>query len=513
MTDATPQIDPKRARPPRSSLKRLGARLRRSLPSHIPIAYKLSFVISILMVTCIGLLASLVVQHQNQILRQQVDELGRTLAHQFARSAAEPLLADDTLALDVLTTNLSQDDNVLGTAILSPKGEVITKAGITPLDQTESTVTPVEDPNRLLGYEWQSHSLSETTPYDLVAFSSAVQVQDVVAGYVVVTLNRTPWEQSLFTANQNIIIASVIVLMIGSILTVLLSRKLSQPIYDLIDASRALDDGLYHVRFPERRKDELGNLMSSFNRLAEGMHQKNQVERTLSRYLSPNVAQEILTGGTKLGGQRVDATVLFADIVGFTQMSEQMAPEAVAQMLNQYFAHIFRATDANHGMIDKYIGDCAMLVFGVPQSDPDHPFNAVTCALMIQRLVSLENQSRARQGLPPVQFRLGLNSGEMLAGNMGADERMEYTVLGDNVNLASRISTSANPGEILVSERVLQRDEVSSRVIAEPHQAVKLRGISRPIMTYRIIDLKPAYKKAFNDRVDLLWRQGRLQSA
>lgn len=498
---------------PGRGLKRAWQRLRRSLPSHIPIAYKLSFVISILMVTCIGLLASLVVQHQNQILRQQVDELGRTLAHQFARSAAEPLLADDSLALDVLTTNLAQDDNVLGTAILSPKGEVMTKAGETPFDQLKSPAAPVDDPSRLRGYEWQAQSLNQADLHDLIAFTSAVQVQNVVAGYVVVTLNRTPWERSLFTANKNIIIASVIVLMIGSILTVLLSRKLSQPIYDLIDASQALDEGLYHVRFPERRKDELGNLMSSFNRLAEGLHQKNQVERTLTRYLSPRVAQEILTRGTKLGGQRVDATVLFADIVGFTEMSERMAPEAVAQLLNQYFGHIFGATDANHGMIDKYIGDCAMLVFGVPQSDPDHPFNAVTCALMIQRLVGLENQARERRGLPPVKFRLGLNSGEMLAGNMGADERMEYTVVGDNVNLASRISTSAEAGQILVSEQTYQREEVSSRVIAQQHEAVKLRGISRPIMTYRIIDLKPEYKQAFNERVDLLWRQSRLQSA
>ncbi|HSH30560.1 MAG TPA: hypothetical protein VK971_11675, partial [Thiohalobacter sp.] len=238
--------NPTEKQPPRRP-RRQGAvtrgwhRLRRALPSHIPIAYKLSFVISILMVTCIGLLASLVVQHQNQILRQQVDELGRTLAHQFARSAAEPLLADDALALDVLTTNLIQDDNVLGTAILSSKGEILTQAGITPFDRPEDQAAP--DPNRLRGYEWQSRDAGQPHPYDLVAFTSAVRVQDVVAGHVVITLNRTPWEQSLFTANQHIILASLIVVLIGSVLTVALSRRLSQPIYDLIHASQALDEG------------------------------------------------------------------------------------------------------------------------------------------------------------------------------------------------------------------------------------------------------------------------------
>src|SRR5690606_36658815 len=129
-------------------------------------------------------------------------------------------------------------------------------------------------------------------------------------------------------------------------------------------------------------------------------------------------------------------------IVGFTGMAEGMNPEEVANLLNRYFAQIVIACEMNQGMVDKYIGDCAMLVFGVPQADPEHFFHVITCALAIQRLVTMENEQRETRGQAPVRFRLGLNSGSMLAGNMGAHERMEYTVVGDSVNLASRLGSA-----------------------------------------------------------------------
>ena len=487
----------------KSRARRLQQRLRRVFPSHMTIAYKLSFTISILMVACIGLMASLVIQHQNQVLRQQLGELGHTLVSQIAQSAEEPLLADDRLALEVLATNLTLNRTVLGTAILGANGKIITRAGVTPFDATAPAAS-LADVQRAAGYEWQSRAASSTRGQNLIAFASPIRVHNLIAGHVVVTLNRTAWEESLSAARKDLVIASLLVLIIGSILAVFLGRRLSQPIYELIDVSRALDKGLYHVHFPERRKDELGNLMASFNRLAQGLHDKHQVERKLSRYLSPGVAEEILKNNAQLGGERVNASVVFADIVGFTRMSEELDPEAVACLLNQYFAHIVCAADLNHGMIDKYIGDCAMLVFGVPQADPGHPFNAVACALMIQRLVSQENDVRAREGLPPIQFRIGINSGEMLAGNMGTNERMDYTVVGDAVNLASRISAAAEPGEILITESVYQHQDVHSRIIAEPCRAIQLRGISNPVNTWRVIDFAEPYRHGLDERIQTL---------
>lgn len=503
--------------PPPGRWQRLRARLQRLAPRHIPIIYKITLSISVLMVACIGLLAMVIVQNQSQVLRSQIDDLGNTLATQIAHSALEPLLADDHLALGVLATNLTAEGNVLGTAILSSKGEILAEAGLTPFqpnapyagEQTEI------DARNLRGLEWSVTSKRGNRTRHLVAYTSSVRFQDVVAGHVVVTLSRSALDQSMQGATQSILFASLLVVVVGSILTVFLSRRLSKPIHDLMDASRALEAGHYHFRFAERRNDEIGNLMSSFNRYAEGMQRSTQMESTLSRYLSPSVAREIITGDApvQLGGQRVEATVLFADIVGFTGMAEGMNPEEVANLLNRYFAHIVRACEMNQGMVDKYIGDCAMLVFGVPQADPEHSFHGIMCALTIQRLVAMENQARGRQGLAPVRFRLGLNSGEMLAGNMGAQERMEYTVVGDTVNLASRLGSAAEAGQIIVTEQIYSRPEIAERFVARAHRSIRLRGIQHPVTTYVIEDVMPDYKDGFEHQIQQLWWQGHRRTA
>ncbi|MBI5042113.1 MAG: HAMP domain-containing protein [Gammaproteobacteria bacterium] len=496
---------------------RLGARLQRFAPSHIPIVYKITLSISVLMVACIGLLATVIVQNQNQVVRDQIDDLGNTLATQIAHSALEPLLADDRLALGVLATNLTAEGNVLGTAILSSKGEILAEAGLTPFqpDAPYAGEQTGIDARNLRGLEWTVTAKHTNRMRNLVAYTSSVRFQDVIAGHVVVTLSRSSLDQSLRGATQSILFASLLVVVIGGILTVFLGRRLSKPIHDLMHASRALDAGHYHFRFAERRNDEIGNLMTSFNRYAEGMERSTHMESTLARYLSPSVAREITTGGSaqQLGGQRVEATVLFADIVGFTGMAEGMNPEEVANLLNRYFAHIVRACEMNEGMVDKYIGDCVMLVFGVPQSDPEHSFHGIMCALTIQRLVAMENQARERQGMAPVRFRLGLNSGEMLAGNMGAQERMEYTVVGDTVNLASRLGSAAEAGQIILTEQIYNRPEITERFVARPHRSIRLRGIQHPVTTYVVEDVKPEYKEGFERQIQQLWWQGHRRTA
>jgi adenylate cyclase len=500
--------------PPPSRWQRLRERLQRF---HIPIVHKITLSISVLMVVCIGLLATVIVQHQNQVLRGKIDELGNTLAVQIAHSALEPLLADDRLALGVLATNLTTEGNVLGTTILSATGEILAEAGLTPFQTgapfaNERTAI---DARNLRGLEWSVSTHRDGPARSLVAYVSNVRFQDVIAGSVVVTLGRSALDHSMRNATRSIVFASLLVVAIGSILTVMLSRRLSKPIHDLMDASRALEAGQHHFRFAERRNDEIGNLMSSFNRYAEGLQRTTEMESTLSRYLSPSVAREIITGGSslQLGGQRVQASVLFADIVGFTGMAEGMNPEEVAELLNRYFAHIVRACEMHEGMVDKYIGDCAMLVFGVPQTDPEHSFHGISCALTVLRLIAMENELRERQGQSPVRFRLGLNSGEMLAGNMGSHERMEYTVVGDAVNLASRLSAAAEGGQVVITEQVYRLPEVSGRFIAREHRSIRLRGIQQPVTTYVIEDIIPAYKEGFERQIQQLWWQGHRRTA
>ncbi|HKJ10704.1 MAG TPA: adenylate/guanylate cyclase domain-containing protein [Gammaproteobacteria bacterium] len=489
--------------PPPPNLSRLGRLaiwMRRHSPTRLPIVYQLSLMITMLIVVCMGLLGTVVLYHQSHILRRQMDDMGHSLAAQVARSAAEPLLAGDHLALEVLATNLVSGKTVLGTAIMSIKGKVVVRAGITPF-QADGPLsgTPQQRRQHIMeDLNWTATPPDSKHPVPVASFAAPIRFQHVVAGYALVTFNRSTMDEFRRDTIRTIVAATCIMILLGMVLSYLLSRQLSRPIHDLIDANRAFDEGHYHFRFPDRRHDEIGQLMGAYNRLADSMLQKEQVEAALSRYLSPGVARAVMDNldSVQLGGQRVEASVLFADIVGFTSMSEQMNPEKVATLLNHYFTYIAAACGCNGGMVDKYIGDEAMLVFGVPEHDEDHVFHAITCGLTIQRLVEHENRLRQQQGELPVQFRFGINSGTMLAGNMGARDRMEYTVVGDSVNLASRLCSVADAGQIVISEQLYRQPEIHDRVVARRFEAIRLRGIEHPVTTYRVESLAGEHQEA-----------------
>lgn len=477
----------------------------------VPISYRIALAIGVLMVACIGILAGVIVQHQSQVFRQQIDDLGNTIAAQIARSVAEPIMAEDELALNVLTTNLTADVNVLGTAIVSKEMSILAQEGLTPFGEDGPWYGKKDLPvtQTLRGLEWRVPGRR------LVSYARPVVYKNVLAGYVVVTMSRAALSHSMENATRSIVLATVLVLALGGVLTLLLSHRMSRPIHEIINASRALDEGAYDVGAPTERKDELGGVMNVMQRMAVGMQRKEKVESTLSRYVSRRVAEAALDhdASPNLGGQRVDATVLFADIAGFTRMAEGMDPEEVASLLNQYFSHIARACEWNHGIVDKYIGDCAMMIFGTPQPDENHCFHGIRTALTIERLVVLENQQREKHGYPPVQFRFGLNSGNMLAGNMGTNERMEYTVVGDSVNLASRLSTVADAGQVTITEALYKRPDIRDRVIAKEHRSIRLRGIEHPVATFVVDALIPEENEKLARHVETLWWQSRRQSA
>ena len=164
-----------------------------------------------------------------------------------------------------------------------------------------------------------------------------------------------------------------------------------------------------------------------------------------------------------------------------------------------------RSSRFYNGTIDKFIGDCVMVVFGVPQEDPDHCFHAVACAVMIQHLVKRLNSIREGLDKQPVEFRIGVNAGEMLAGNLGAHDRMQYTVVGDAVNLASRLSSIAESGQIVISADVLDDPAVQKRVLVQPFREAQLRGKALPVSTHLVEDLAPEDRAAMEVEIEAMF--------
>jgi adenylate cyclase len=263
---------------------------------------------------------------------------------------------------------------------------------------------------------------------------------------------------------------------------------LTRPIHQIVKISSAISAGNYNFRFKERRNDELGDLMQAMNDMTDGLAQKERVEQTFSRYVAPQVAREVLRDPSQSGtaGRSVTASVLFADVVGFTALSESMPADEVNAVLNEYFGYIAPMVDACYGHIDKYIGDCVMAVFGVPESDTLHAQHAVECAALIQYLVETLNKRRTVHGQTVLMFHIGINSGAMLAGNIGAADRMDYTVMGKEVNVASRLSSFAKPGEIVLSEATYDAIRKTGPIQCKQRGIITLRGTTQPVMTYSV---------------------------
>jgi adenylate cyclase len=248
--------------------------------------------------------------------------------------------------------------------------------------------------------------------------------------------------------------------------------------------------------------------------MGEGLLRKEQVEQVFGRYVSPQVANKAIqeldeVKSVQLGGEHVSASVLFADIVSFTSMSEEMNPADVSQLLNEYFSNIALAVHFCNGHIDKYMGDCAMIVFGVPEERDDHAFLAVACSWMILELVKAMNNERLNMELRTVEFRIGVNGGTVLAGNMGSAERMEYTVVGDTVNLASRLSHAGEPGEIIITDEMYQEFALEHHTQSEVHGTIRLRGKKEPVALYEIHGIKGDFQQAMRDEIDRIMERYR----
>lgn len=216
---------------------------------------------------------------------------------------------------------------------------------------------------------------------------------------------------------------------------------------------------------------------------------RREIRNVFARYLSPAVLRTVLSrpDEVRLGGHRVEATVLFSDLAGFTGLAEKLEPETVGRVLNLYFTEMTRIVFAHKGTIDKFIGDSVMAFWGTPLADEEHAAHACRAALAMQARMRTLREEMKRQGLPELRMRIGIHTGEVIVGNFGSTELYNYTVLGDTVNLASRLE-GANKDlgtEVLASRAVV--DRAGSAVQVKPLGRIRVRGRNEEIEVFELL--------------------------
>ena len=239
------------------------------LPARIPVAVKLAVSIGLLVTLGMSLLGAVVIQNQTRLLGSNMHTFGETVVRQMAESAKEPLLANDGLQLDVLASNLANGENVVGTAIYSADRTRMASAGISPFQQGAPYAgheRPFLDGTpQTLSWQWNDSPRGDV---DAVSFFSPVRFRDMTVGYVQIAFSRSLLTQSTHDAVRSIIVATLLLVVLGAIISYVMGRRLSRPLHHLMHASQAIGNGQYHYRIAERRNDELGYLMDAFNNMA-----------------------------------------------------------------------------------------------------------------------------------------------------------------------------------------------------------------------------------------------------
>ena len=445
----------------------------------IPLALRWALYISGLVVLVMVVLGWFLISQQQKSYRHQTDLLGEMIIDQFARAASEPLVAGDLLSLEVLVSQQEKNALILGMQLLDLDGRPLASAGRIPVGLNNPLGSSAPDGG--------SASLV-TGDGSAITYIKPVLFQRTAVGQALVSIDRRPLERNLQRLIRALVATTIGLIILGSLLAYPLARRLCRPIHQLVQVGEAIDRGEAGILEEHQRRDEIGQVLTSFRRMAEGLEQKRHVERTLSRYLSPSVAEKVLSSpdGHRLPGTMTEGSVLFCDIVGFTELSERLEPDQVASLLNEYFHYFSLAASSSHGTVDKFIGDCIMILFGVPDADEHHALHAFTCALLIQSIAEEINRQRQAAGETTVLFRIGINSGRMLAGNLGGEERVQYTVIGDTVNLASRICGLAEPGGILLTHMAASQPGMEGLTRPSPMGGVKLRGSRRNVIPHEV---------------------------
>jgi adenylate cyclase len=284
------------------------------------------------------------------------------------------------------------------------------------------------------------------------------------------------------------------ILAVAAILSVWLGSRLAGV---MSDALKKLNAALKRVEQLDyvhvegvHTHDELEELAIGFNGMVDGLKERDKLRTTFGKYMTSAVIDHLMSGKVALGGESLKVTILFTDIRSFTTLSEKMDPQQLVGLLNEYFSEMVGIVMSEDGVVDKYIGDAIMAVFGAPVPKPNDAVNAVRAAVRMRVALKHLNERLIERGIPRLRTGIGIHTGEVVAGNIGSEKRMEYTVIGDAVNLASRLESNTKDlaVNVLISEDTY---ELTKHAIdARPVKEITVKGRKQPVMTYEVLGMK-----------------------
>ncbi len=455
--------------------------------SSISIRYKIAATITILLALTVFSLGYVTFTRQTAILRQEMQNRAEVLVQQLASAGKEGILTKQELHVYSTIAEIQKKSGVVYAMVVDPQGavfihSVLEMKGKMLVGKADKAAMSAED---LLFQE----TIHEGRPVLDATYPIVFKPKNIKIGIARIGLS----EEALHAAirKQKIIFFWISIGFIGAglLLSFGLARILTKSICTLEEGMRrvAMGDLSRQVAAPYR--DEIGRLTEVFNQMILGLREKLHMEKYLSRSTVRSIKKNRDISHLKLGGRKKHVTALFSDVRGFTALSERMRPEEVVKLLNIYLNLQGKVIRQWGGVVDKFIGDEVMAIFEGQGAE----INAVRSAVEIQRYCESLNWARAKTGQKQLQIGIGLNSGEVVMGNMGSEEQMDYTVIGDNVNVAARLCSIALPGQIVISKVIA--DLVGDLATVTKLEPVMVKGKDKLLEVYNVTDVKGSTRK------------------
>lgn len=306
-------------------------------------------------------------------------------------------------------------------------------------------------------------------------------------------------------------LVGIIILFMMVTLQSFLTKKIIAPLEAIAAANERFQEsekGAKDLDLPENAPREIKGIVSTRRRMLETilkvseerLHLADFIRDTFGRYLSRKVVDEIIEKptGRRIGGRRETVTVLMSDLRGFTSMSEAKDAEELVRLLNRYLERMSRIILRYDGMIDEFIGDAILAVFGVPEKREDDAGRAVACALSMQNALQELNNEMMAEGYPALEMGIGINTGNVIVGNIGSEARTKYGIVGTVVNRASRIESNTVGGEVLIGEETYHF--VREFITIDAPRSVMMKGLKSPLVYYSVTAIGPPYDVALTGR-------------
>jgi len=469
----------------------------------IGIKIKLAVILSILLFVTTFTIGAILIAHQKSSLEEQLRAMASTITREFANGSKIPFMQKDSLAMNLAVQNILKYPGIHDAYILNHSFQVEAHRNLL---EAGTDFTGFGKP-LIEGKREAPPWLVNDGGAGLITFVAPVVFRGTTVGYTVVSFSKSFIQAQVRQAVKRVAVIGLAAVVVVTLISIPLASGLLRPVFRLFRGTREIAMGNLDYRIPEIRKDEIGDLVTSFNKMATELKKKEVMKGVFNRYVSQHVADEIFRDPERirLGGDRREVTVFFADIRGFTAISRKMEPEEIVELLNRYFTVITDVVFRFEGTIDKFIGDAVMSVFGSPIISPGHLEQGIKASMAVKLAVEKLNRERMAYGAAALHMGIGLDSGEVIVGNMGSSVRMEYTAVGDTVNTASRLTDLARGGDILVNEYVYRM--VADNVVAEEIKGVSIKGFDKQVTLYNIRELCGLWSREVEGMVSLAFTE------